>query len=289
MNYKNHYDRLIDRAKNRIINVPTESHHIIPQCMTGSNDKINLVDLTPEEHLIAHLLLVKIYPNNQKLIYAAKWMTSRVKNNKEYGWLRRQHAELMRNREISDETRAKMSIAQKNRPKEVQDRITKAQQNRSPEVRKNMSDAQLGHIVSQETRDKISESNTGNKHSEETKKKMSESKTGEGNSFYGKTHTEETKKKMKEKRANQIITEETKRKIGIAHKGKIVSEETKNKLSVSHTGRTHTEEAKNKIKEKRKLQIITEETCKKKSDIFKRKREFNMLMLLSIMYYAGII
>ena len=68
-----------------------ERHHILPRSIGGSDLLNNLVYLTPEEHLVAHLLLVKIY-NTPNLIYAANWMTSRVKNNKEYGWVKRQVA-----------------------------------------------------------------------------------------------------------------------------------------------------------------------------------------------------
>ena len=34
-----------------------ESHHIIPKCMGGSNERTNLVLLTPKEHFVCHLLL----------------------------------------------------------------------------------------------------------------------------------------------------------------------------------------------------------------------------------------
>ncbi len=89
MNYSKHYNLLVDRAKNRINEVYTESHHIIPKCMGGSDDKCNLVELTPEEHYIAHQLLVKIYPTNKSLIKAANMMSVGRTTNKLYGWLRR--------------------------------------------------------------------------------------------------------------------------------------------------------------------------------------------------------
>lgn len=97
MNYELHYQTLISRAKSRINN-PTEyyeSHHILPKCMGGNDSDANLVDLTPEEHYTAHLLLVKLYPNNPKLIIAASMMTVNRNTNKRYGWLRRKHAEAM--------------------------------------------------------------------------------------------------------------------------------------------------------------------------------------------------
>jgi hypothetical protein len=96
MNYKNIYENLINRAKNRILNCYTESHHIIPRCMSGDNSIGNLVELTAEEHYVAHQLLVKIYPTEHGLIKAAVMMAMNTggkrPNNKLYGWLRRKHS-----------------------------------------------------------------------------------------------------------------------------------------------------------------------------------------------------
>jgi hypothetical protein len=89
MNYQKIYDDLINRGKNRTIDDRTETHHIIPRCMNGSDDKSNLVDLTPEEHYVAHQLLVKIYPKNNALVKAAAMMIPSRPSNKLYGWLRR--------------------------------------------------------------------------------------------------------------------------------------------------------------------------------------------------------
>ena len=89
MNYKQIYNRLIERAKNRQIDGYLERHHIIPRCLGGSDDLSNLVRLTPEEHYIAHLLLIKIHPSNHRLISAAIMMIPNRPSNKLYGWLRR--------------------------------------------------------------------------------------------------------------------------------------------------------------------------------------------------------
>lgn len=95
MNYKKIYDSLIERGKSRILEEYTESHHIIPRCMGGDDSRDNLVDLTPEEHYLAHQLLVKIYPDNKRLAIAAAMMIPNRPSNKMYGWLKRKHSEAM--------------------------------------------------------------------------------------------------------------------------------------------------------------------------------------------------
>lgn len=95
VNYLKIYETLISRAKNRTINEYTESHHIIPKCMGGSDTKENLVNLTPEEHYVAHQLLCKIHPSNGALAKAAQMMSCNRPSNKLYGWIRKRHAEAM--------------------------------------------------------------------------------------------------------------------------------------------------------------------------------------------------
>lgn len=102
MNYKKHYNALINKAKNRILDGYYEIHHIVPRCLGGDDNPENLIKLTPEEHYVAHQLLVKIYPNEPKLIYAAYAMILNSKNtkrnNKIYGWIRRKLSQEARKR-----------------------------------------------------------------------------------------------------------------------------------------------------------------------------------------------
>ena len=107
-----------------------EVHHIIPKCLGGSDDPSNLVKLTAEEHYVAHQLLVKIYPGNSRLTFAALCMSSNPhghrNNNKLYGWIRKAVSESMKGKPgntlgikrgpPSEETRAKQSAALKGRP-----------------------------------------------------------------------------------------------------------------------------------------------------------------------------
>ena len=106
MNYSRIYDNLIKKGVDRQLSKSTpglylERHHIIPKCMGGSNVENNLVYLTGAEHFVAHQLLAKIYPNNDKVIYAAHMMTigadsKHKRTNKEYGWIREKFVTAMR-------------------------------------------------------------------------------------------------------------------------------------------------------------------------------------------------
>lgn len=97
MDYLKHYNAIIERGQTRIKpDLYLESHHIIPRCLGGSDSPSNLVDLTPEEHYVAHQLLVKIYPNNSKLYHAANMMVANRATNKSYGWIRRGLSESMK-------------------------------------------------------------------------------------------------------------------------------------------------------------------------------------------------
>lgn len=65
MNYEKIYNDLVQKAQTQILpkNTYIERHHIMMKCLGGSNDKSNIVRLTPQQHYIAHLLLYKIYKN----------------------------------------------------------------------------------------------------------------------------------------------------------------------------------------------------------------------------------
>ena len=72
------YYQIINNAKQRILIKDKNSHHIIPKCIGGSNDPVNLVNLTYREHFICHRLLIKMVDVKfkSKMVYAA-WQQSR--------------------------------------------------------------------------------------------------------------------------------------------------------------------------------------------------------------------
>jgi len=80
LNYLKLYTDIINRANGRLKYNGTyyESHHILPKCIGGKNNKENLVNLTAREHFIAHWLLTKIYPNNKKIICAFNSFSWRI-------------------------------------------------------------------------------------------------------------------------------------------------------------------------------------------------------------------
>ena len=84
MDYRRIHDNIIDQAKNRVPIGYTENHHIIPKCIGGCNSKSNLVRLTAKEHFIIHKLLVEIYPEQPRLIYAAFMMANTKSNKRNY-------------------------------------------------------------------------------------------------------------------------------------------------------------------------------------------------------------
>lgn len=214
MNYLLHYNKLIDRARTRVLDGYKEKHHILPTCLGGDDSLENLCDLTPEEHYTSHLLLIKIYPHENKLVWAAKMMTigshKNKRGNKLYGWLRKQFTIRQSRHRLENpvswttEMRLKASIAKKGKP---------------------------GHKQTQETRDKISASNRGKKHSKETIEKIA-------SKHRGKTHSVETRNKMSAShdRLPRFISEESRKTMSLKASLRILSEERKAKTSASMKG-----------------------------------------------------
>jgi hypothetical protein len=79
------YDRLIDRAKDRVyVRGVHDNHHILPKSLGGSNAKSNIAILTYDEHFLAHWLLTRLTVGNDRIImlHALYKMSQGGKNNK---------------------------------------------------------------------------------------------------------------------------------------------------------------------------------------------------------------
>ena len=84
--YTKWYNQIIERAKHRVLNDYTESHHIIPKSLGGFNAPENLVNLTAREHFLCHWLLVKITTgeDHYKMLNALRMMRAEKKGQKRY-------------------------------------------------------------------------------------------------------------------------------------------------------------------------------------------------------------
>lgn len=135
MDYQKHYDLLIARAKNRIIDGYKERHRIVPGWLGGKYNKENCVFLTAREHYLAHALLYKIHRSSQA---AHAWFCMcRQSNNQErkftsiqYENARMAHANMLSKTSIgannnffgkrhTNDTKAKISESVRNWYKEV--------------------------------------------------------------------------------------------------------------------------------------------------------------------------
>ena len=148
MNYKKHYEKLISKARNRSIlkSEYKEVHHIIPKCMGGDDSKDNLISLFPEEHWLAHLLLIKIYPKNKKLLYAVHAMSVRknetmVRSNKVYGWLKRELREVR-----SEYFKINNPSSLPKNKKKISKRMRENNPMYNPKVRKKVGDKIKGQV-----------------------------------------------------------------------------------------------------------------------------------------------
>jgi len=72
MDYRRHYDKLIEKGKSRVLGEATyvEKHHIIPKSEGGADTEDNLVALTAREHFVAHWLLHREDVSNPKRAFA---------------------------------------------------------------------------------------------------------------------------------------------------------------------------------------------------------------------------
>lgn len=192
MDYTKHYNALVDKASNRTLTGYKERHHIIPRCMGGTDDPSNLIDLTAEEHFVAHQLLLRMFWHTEykhKLAWACQAMsmgrTGRVLNNKSFGWLRKAFAQ---------------AVSAKNKGRK-----------RAPfsaETRKKLSDAKTGKKLPDTTREKMSLAKKGKPVSEERRKAMTESRIG-------KTQSAATRKKLSDAKKGKA-----QRKVICPHCGK---------------------------------------------------------------------
>lgn len=192
--YEKTYNSLVETRKSRGLDKTkldyyTEKHHIIPKCMGGKDEDDNYVLLTFREHIIAHKLLTRIYPDIPGLYLSVSLMLStdisidgkkisskNFSNTKEAEKWKLKGLELLSKnggRVVSEESRSKMSKSASKKFQSLSEEDRKRIYGKSGKDHKN-----FGKHLSDTTKEKIRNSQLGKSRppvSETTRAKMSES------------------------------------------------------------------------------------------------------------------
>lgn len=211
MNYSKIYDDLIKRAQSRTMCGYMETHHIVPRCMNGSNSLDNLVELTAREHFIAHILLVKIFPEISGLIYAVNMMTRQYTtercNNRMYGWLKEKYNQV-------NSGKVGSMLGKKHSPEAIQKMKESARVRYGGAQPEHLKGKSKSRVRSQQELVKMVETRRANSdawHSDETIEKIRDSRQ----------HTSEhARQSASDRRRGQVASEDTKQKMSESHKGK---------------------------------------------------------------------
>lgn len=215
--YLRWYESIIANAKTKHYEF-TECHHILPRSMGGSDDQSNLIELSPREHFICHLLLAKCTTGEARtsMVFAA-FMMSKVKND-------RQHRDYLINSRIYE------GLA-KERAKLVSQ--LKSGRALSEEHKEKISKSLIGRKHSNEAKHRISKNHRRGQ-SEETSAKISQSKSGIATRGYGWETAEETREKQRLSNLGKTRSKETKEKNRLNKLGrKWVSNPTTNQTKLA--------------------------------------------------------
>lgn len=199
--YTKWYNSIIAHAKEDVncrLTGRFEKHHIIPKSLGGSDLPDNLVKLTPREHFICHLLLIRMLDGRDlfRMVAALNLMMNNV--NKRLGRVKVTNRKYDASRyyakvEFSEEHRRKLSEAAKRRNPITRKQSAEANEKRrqfmrsykkTPEHIAKYAESQRGQVRgswgshSEETKAKISALHKGKPKSEEHRKKISSVQMG---------------------------------------------------------------------------------------------------------------
>lgn len=185
--YTKWYNQITERARNRIIDTYTETHHIIPRSLGGTDDINNLVELTAREHFICHWLLTKIHVGDERnkmlsaffLMRGNNSYQNRYTNGRAYETLREEYAryisKMNSGRVQPPEEKAKQIAAITGRKRKP---FTAEWRQKMSEAHRGEKNHRFGVKVSEETKQKQREKATGRKQSAETIKKKADAIRG---------------------------------------------------------------------------------------------------------------
>lgn len=223
-----------------------ERHHILPRSLGGGDEPDNMIRLTAEDHIFAHVLLAKwkndrgswaavkfIFgnscnklrsPTRREIRLAAKArekFASRNsgENNPNYGKL------------MTDAQKEKLrqaNIGKKRSADSIEKARVKAIGRPSP---------RKGCRLPAEQIEKLREKSTGRKHSADTVEKIRAANAGRK---FSEEHKSKISAAMRGKKKSAHVSNETREKLSNALKGRTFSEDTLKKLSEARKGKSHT-------------------------------------------------
>lgn len=146
--YTRIYYTIINQAKSRPISTYTETHHIIPKSLGGTNKKENLVALTAREHFICHWLLTKMVESTKHKYQMTNAFSCMLYLENKF------HKRYKINSRTFENIKKKISIVRSKYMSGSNNPMYK--KSHSLETRKKMSESKKGKTFSLETKEKIS-------------------------------------------------------------------------------------------------------------------------------------
>lgn len=181
--YSSAYQNIIERAVSRklttrkqakVILGYVEKHHIIPKCIGGTDERLNLVFLTAKEHFVCHHLLTKMFDDVdilRKMRFAMNKMARKSLNQQRvritatvFEKMRRDFAEDMREQNkgkikgpMSDKHKLAISIGGKgiSKSKETRDRMKGPKSEHQLRGLRASSAAKKGIVLTEEEKKKL--------------------------------------------------------------------------------------------------------------------------------------
>jgi hypothetical protein len=220
--YQNWYNQITSRGQTRVTDQRTESHHIIPKCLGGSDDSGNLTNVTLREHFICHWLLTKIHQGKHRhQMLKALWMMRAENQN-----------QIRYNSKITSRVYAKLkeeySILQSQRVSGSNNPMYGDKFYRSDDGKKRQREAVMG-------------AKNGSKQ-DIARKKIADSKIGKARAPFSDDWLDKMSKNHKSKQPgfDGSLKEETKKKIGDKIRGRKQTDEEKARRSAANMGKVKT-------------------------------------------------
>jgi hypothetical protein len=84
--YYNKYQDIIKYSKFRVYSEEEKAllqpHRIRPLCVHGTDHPDNIVFISPKDHIMAHHILCRVFPNNEEIKHSYEMVVHQNKRNK---------------------------------------------------------------------------------------------------------------------------------------------------------------------------------------------------------------